>query len=48
MLHLHKRRKLIMDADETTFRARKQVDDQYCGPRPGQIWIPLTQTYGFS
>ena len=48
MLHLHKRRKRIMDTDESTFRAREPVDDQNCGLHPLLVWIPLTQTYGFS
>ena len=48
MLHVHKRRKRIMDADESAFRAREPVDDQKCGLRLRLIRIPLTQAYGFS
>ena len=48
MLHLHIRWKRIIDADESTFRAREPVDCKIFGLRPGQIWILLTQAYGFS
>ena len=43
MLQLHKRRKRVMDADESAFRAWEPVDDKKCGPHPRLIqkWLRL-------
>ena len=48
MLQIHKFRKRIVDADDSTFLAREPVDEEKYCPNLRLVRIELTQVYGGS